>query len=173
VGGYGCSPYSGYGVAQGRLGTGYQATSSLYQQAHRSAAPHTTEALQPVYDIVTSASGWSRTRSGARHRPRPTLARDQLLDDHGAIRWPATTPHGQSVTEPRRQAEEAVCGVVAQGKQHGRASIREVIDAKKKLTSFARVALPEVKMTNAADATSLESFIVELGKTLETFAVKY
>jgi hypothetical protein len=101
------------------------------------------------------------------------LPREQLLDDSGAIRWPVATPGGPSVAEPLRQAEEAVRGVVAQGKQQGRASIRQVIDARTKLASFARVAVPEVKLASAADATRLETFVVELRKTLETMAVRY
>jgi hypothetical protein len=173
IGGYGSLPYSGYGVAQGRLGRTYQATGSLYQQVYRSTAPQTTVALQPVYDIITSTPGWYRARSTVRRRPRPTVPREELLDDKGAILWPAATPRGQTATEPRRQAEEAVRGVVDRGKQYGHASIRQVIDAKKKLTDFARKALPEVKMRNAADAANLERFIVELEKTLETFAVQY
>ena len=173
VGGYGYSPYSGYGVAQGRIGTAYQGAGSLYQQAQRSTSPQTTRLLQPVYDIITSAPGWNRARSAARHRPRPALPREQLLDDEGGIRWPAATPQGPLVAESRRAAEEAVRSVAAEAKKKGHASIRDVIDAKKKLISFARVALPEVKTRNAVDEASLESFIVELGKTLETFAVKY
>jgi hypothetical protein len=96
-----------------------------------------------------------------------------LLDDSGAIRWPVATLNGPSIAEPRRQAEEAVRGVVAEGEKQGHASIRQVIDARKKLIAFARVAVPEVKLSSAADATRLESFVVELRRTLETMAVRY
>jgi len=51
--------------------------------------------------------------------------------------------------------------------------ILQVIDAKNKLTAFARVALPEVKAKNAADAAALDTFNVELTKTLETLAAGY
>ena len=55
----------------------------------------------------------------------------------------------------------------------GHATIRQVLDAKRKLTDFARRALPIVKSKNAADSDGLERFIVELGKTLQTMAVNY
>ena len=48
-----------------------------------------------------------------------------------------------------------------------------MVDAKNKLTAFARAALPIVIARNRADSDGLERFIVELGKTLQTMAVGY
>jgi hypothetical protein len=41
------------------------------------------------------------------------------------------------------------------------------------LTAFARATLPKVKARNADDASALETFLVELEKTLQTFADRY
>jgi hypothetical protein len=101
------------------------------------------------------------------------VPREQLLGGDGTIRWPAATPDDEAVAAARRAAEEAVKGVVREGKNSGHATVRQVVDAKAKLTAFARATLPKVKARNADDASALETFLVELEKTLQTFADRY
>ena len=176
-GSYGVSPFSvyGYGVTNG-VGTGFQSsTSSLRGSTPISPAPQTTVALQPVFDVISRAPGWyrsSRTRRVSA-RTQPRMPREQLLADDGTIRWPGATSDDPVVAAARRAAEGAVKDVVHQGKSSGHASVRQVVDAKAKLTAFAREALPKVKARSAADARGLESFVVELEKTLQTMADRY
>ena len=103
----------------------------------------------------------------------PLVPRDVLLNADGTILWPGATPDDGATYGARRSAEEAVRTVVTTAATQGQASIRQVIDARNKLTAFARKALPIVRAQNAADSDGLERFIVELGKTLQTMAVNY
>ena len=48
-----------------------------------------------------------------------------------------------------------------------------MIDARNKLTDYARASLTGLKSRNPADAAGLERFIVELQKTMATLAVNY
>jgi hypothetical protein len=173
-GGFGSTPYNySYGVRTGQPGTASQATGHLYQQVQRASTPQTSEAVQPLYDIVTTETDWSRPRRAARRRRGPSVPRERLLDNNGAIRWPIVAPGGPALADSRRDAEDAVRSVVDEGKKNGHASIRRVIDAKAKLADFARHALPDLKSRNAAGADGLEAFIVELRKTLESMAARY
>ncbi len=175
---YGVSPFSvyGYGVTNGAAGTGNQApSSSPGSSTQASAASQPTVALQPVFDVVNAAPRWDRSSHSRRvsARTRPRVPREQLLGEDGAIRWPSFTPDDPAVAESRRAAEGAVSDVVREGKSAGHASVRQVVDAKAKLTAFTREALPKLKTRSAADARGLESFVVELEKTLQTMADRY
>jgi hypothetical protein len=106
-------------------------------------------------------------------KPRPDKPREHVLDDDGKILWPGATPDDSAVAGARQLAEVAVQAVVREGKSAGYDSIRQVADARNKLVGFSKKAMPEVRAQNAADAAGLETFIFELGQTLETMAVKY
>ena len=177
-GGYGVSPFSvyGYGVTNGVVATGYRApTTGLRLSTSVAPVPQTTVALQPVFDVTSAEPGWYRSshtrRVAARSKPR--VPREQLLGDDGTIRWPSATPDDPAVTEARQAAEVAVKDVVREGKISGHASVRQVVAAKARLIAFAREALPKLKAKRAADASGLESFVVELEKTLQTMADRY
>lgn len=192
-GGYGTSPYeysygtyqgdinapyygSGYSVANGQVGSGYRAAGRLFQPPPTpSLGPQTTVALQPLYNKITSLPGFygSPRKVMPRTRMLPKIPRDQLLNKDGKILWPSAAPDDSTTSGTRRAAEEAVRGVVSAEKAHGSALVRDVVDAKKKLTAFAREALPIVSARDRADSEGLERFIVELEKTLQTMAVSY
>ena len=126
--------------------------------------PQAAVALQPLYNKVTSLPGWygSSRKAMPRTRMLPKVPRDQLLDKDGKILWPSATPDDSTTSGTRRAAEDAVRGVVSAEKAHGSASVRDVVDAKKKLTAFAREALPIVSARDRAGSEGLERFIVEL-----------
>jgi hypothetical protein len=185
IGGFGVSPYAyggyggygysgfGYNLSNGQVGPGYLATNRLFTPT---IAPvrQTTVSLQPLYNAITAIPGWYGSPA-PRPRPRPTprVPRDQLLSDDGTILWPSATPDDVAVAGTRKAVEDAVRGVVSASRTYGQASVRQVVDAKNKLTAFTRRALPIVGARNAADSGGLEIFIVELGKTLQTMAVNY
>ena len=191
-GGYGTSPYqysystyegyknapyygSGYSVANGQVGSGYQAAEQLFRPLTSSLAPQTTDDLRPLYNLATSMPGryGSSRKVMPRTRNLPNVPRDQLLDKDGKILWPGATPDDATTAGTRRAAEDAVRGVVDAEKAHGSAPVRDVVDAKKKLTAFAREALPIVIVRNRGESDGLERFMVELAKTLQTMADSY
>ncbi len=175
--GYGHAPYygSGYSVSNGQVESGFQAADRLYQPPTPSLAPQTTVAPQMLYNKITSIPGWhaSSRKVLPRSRILPNVPRDQLLDKDGKILWPGAAPDDSATAGTRRAAEDAVRGVVSAQKTYGSATVRQVVDAKKKLTAFAREALPVVSARHRADSDVLERFIVELGKTLQTMAVSF
>jgi hypothetical protein len=174
--GVGSFPGYGYGVSSGTLGTGYQAATPFLRGSNpASTAPQTRTALQPVYDLITGVPGWRGSSRPPRpsSRVQPRVPREQLLGDDGTILWPAATPDDPGVAAARRAAEGAVKEVVREGKTSGHATVRQVVDAKAKLNAFARETLPKVKARNAVDASGLETFLVELEKTLQTMADRY
>ena len=186
IGAYGTfSPYGasysslgygyGYGIANGVQAPGYVAANRLYGRTIHTGGPLTYNNLQGLANLVTQVPGWNQTTGRPRSHPRPapTVPREQLLAGDGQILWPTATPDDSVTFGTRRAADEAVRTVVVASQSAGHAPIRQVIDAKNKLTTFARRALPIVKAKNVADADSLERFIVELGKTLQTMAVNY
>ena len=177
-GSYGTNPFSvsGYGVTNGAVRNNFQSLGFTPRSSLSvSAAPQTRLALQPVFDVITAAPGWYRSQRprSVSARTKPRVPREQLLGDDGTIHWPSASPDDPTVAVARHAAEGAVKEVVRQGKSSGHASVRQVVDAKAKLTSFAREALPKLKTRNAADASGLESFVVELEKTLQTMADRY
>jgi hypothetical protein len=184
IGAYGSfSPYSasyaslgyGYGFSTGVQGPGYVAANRLYTRPAYHGGAQTYNNLQGLAYLVTQVPGWNQTTGRMRPHPRPapTVPREQLLSGDGTILWPSATPDDGATFGARRRAEEAVGTVAVAAASNGHATIRQVLDAKNKLTDFARRALPIVKAKNAADSDSLERFIVELGKTLQTMAVNY
>jgi hypothetical protein len=180
-GGRAYSPYVGaYDVTNGQYGAGYQPAAQLDQQAYVNFGPQALHADQPVFDAITALPNRGGNGSFNRiRRQRPGIAseisntRAHLMDDHGAIRWPGALPDDPSLAQPRQAAEAAVKAVVQESKAKGHASIRPVIDAKKKLKAFAQAAIPPVKVKNGADADALDAFFSHLGKTLDTMALAY
>ena len=172
-GGLGTSSFygSGYGIGNGQVGAGYRAANQLLRPASLNSAPLTTTNYGPLFNAITSLPSWNATSRGPRPRShsKATEPRDQLLSDDGKILWPSAAPD----TPARHAAEEAVRAVVREAKDVNHASIRQVIDARNKLTAYARESLSSVKARNAADAGGLETFIVELEKTLQTLALNY
>jgi len=173
IGGYGSSPY-GYGLRNGRIGSGYQPAGRLYNQAYQS-RPQTTLALQPLYDIITSVPGWSSRPHRARRRlySQPSAPLTPAFDDNGKIVWPSTIPDDPASAKLRRTAEEAVRGVVRESKSTGHASVQPVVDAKNKLSAFERNVLPEVKTKNSADGAALESFFHNLDRALDALTYTF
>jgi len=175
--GYNNAPYyaSGYSVANGQVESGYQAADRLFRPPPSSLEPQTTFGLQPLYHKTTSLPGLygSSRKDTQRTRILPRVPRNQLLDKDGKLLWPGVTPDDAATAGKRRAAEEAVRRVVSAEKTHGSASVRDVVEAKKRLTAFAREALPIVSARNRADSDALERFIVELEKTLQTMAASY
>jgi hypothetical protein len=166
-------PALGYNFTNGLVGPGYLATNNLVPHTI-APAPQTTVALQPLYNAITSIPGWYGSPAPRPHpRPTPMVPRDQLLSDDGTILWPSDTPDDAAVAGTRKAAEDAVRGVVSASHAYGQATVRQVVDAKNKLNAFTRKALPIVMARNVGDSHGLETFIVELGKTLQTMAVNY
>jgi uncharacterized membrane protein len=65
---------------------------------------------------------------------------DQRLDETGRVRWPESAPVG--LLENRRNAVDAATQVVYRElQQNGRASIRTVVDAKRRLHAYGQPAL--------------------------------
>lgn len=172
-GGLGASSFygSGYGIGSGQVGTGYRAANQFSRPPLLNTASRTTTNYGPLFNAITSIPGWNATSRGPRPRPypRPTVPRDQLLSDNGKILWPTAAPD----TPTRHAADDAVQAVVREARDANQAAIRRVIDARNKLTAYARESLSSVKARNAADADGLERFIVELQKTLQTMALNY
>jgi hypothetical protein len=162
---------TGYGIGNGVPGLGYQATGRLFSPSFTAPPAQTRTDLQSVANIVTLVPGWNASTGQARPRPQPAprMSRTELLSADGAILWPSAAPEDSA----RRAVEAAVQRAVHTETQSGHATVREVIDARNKLSAYAHVALPEVRARNAADANGLETFMVELGKTLRTMAVNY
>ncbi len=164
---------SGYGVGNGIVGPGYRSANQFYRPAVIRTAPLTTTNFAPLYNAITSLPSWNGTSRGSspspRPRPSPTVPREQLLNEDGKILWPSAAPD----TPARRAAETAVQAVAREARDANQASIRHVIDARNKLNAYARESLASVKTRNAADAHGLETFIVELEKTLQQMAVNY
>jgi len=175
--GYSNAPYygSGYSVTNGQVESGFQAADRLSRPPTSSLAPQTTVALQPLYNKITSMPGWHASSRKVLPRTRilPNVPRDQLLDKDGKILWPSAAPDDSTTAGTRRAAEDAVRAIVAAEKTSGSAPVRQVVDAKKKLSAFAREALPVVIARHRADSDVLERFIVELEKTLQTMAIGY
>ena len=65
--GYSNAPYygSGYSVANGQVGPGYQAANRLFRPLYSPARPQTTVALQPLYNKITALPGlYGSSRKG-------------------------------------------------------------------------------------------------------------
>jgi hypothetical protein len=174
VGGYGASPY-GYGVGTGQIGSGYQSANGLYNRAYQAARAQTTTDFQPLYNVITALPGWNAPAHRARRRlhARASVSSTPPFDNNGKIVWPSTIPDDPAAASLRRVAEEAVRTVVHESKSTGHASVRPVIDAKKKLSAFEHKVLPVVKTRNATDGASLETFFLDLDRALDTLTYTY
>jgi hypothetical protein len=189
-GGYGGAVASsyGYGVRTGQVGSGYQSAGGLYPQVSYprvnypqggySTRPQTTYSLGPLYSAITSVPGWygpSTTHRVRRrlHTTRPSAPRTPPFNHDGKILWPSTVPDDPAARDLRRAAESAVLGVVGESNSTGHASIRPVIDAKKKLSAFERKVLPEVQARNVTDGAALETFFFDLDNALDTMTYTY
>ena len=175
AGGFGAYPSYGYGVNNGRVGTGYGSAGRLYQQSYQAARPQTTIALQPLYSAITSLPGWNGPTHRIRRRlhTRPAPPRAALFDNSGQVKWPSSIPKDPAVVATREAAEAAVRTVVLESQSTGHASVRPVVDAKNKLSEFERQALPEVRAKNTTDANGLETFILDLDKALDAMTYVY
>lgn len=166
-------PSYGYQINNGRVGPGYQAAYGLNQRAFAPTAPQTVTNYQPLISAITSIPGWYGPAGTGQvthvERPKPLVAKEDLIAPDGSVRWPSATPDGPA----RKAAESAVKAVVEEHDKYGQATVRHVADARNKLTQLARESLPTLKAHNPGDAAGLERFIVELQKTLATLAVKY
>jgi hypothetical protein len=168
TGGYGISPY-GYGIGNGQVGRGYQSAAQLYNRAYRAGGAQTVTNYQPLMNLITLLPGWNGPVHRARRRThsQSSTPRVTTLDDTGKILWPSTISDDPETTGLRQVAEAAVKGVVSESKSTGHASVRPVIDAKKKVWAFKKRALPAVKAKNGTDGAALESFFLDLDQALD------
>ena len=175
LGGYGGGSSVGYGIRTGQVGSGYGSTAGLYGQAYRVHRAQTTVALQPLYSAITSLPGWDgpTRRVHRRVRPRPLEAQVLTLDHNGKILWPSTIPADPASTALRQEAEAAVLAVVRESKSTGHASIRPVIAAKQKLSTYERKILPGIKGRSVTEGDDLERFFVELDRSLDAMNSVY
>lgn len=177
--GYGSYGSYGYGVQNGQVGAGYRGAGQLYPPGFRSVGrPQTTISLGPLYSAITSVPGWygpSTTHRIRRrlHTTRPGAPRTPPFNHDGRILWPSTIPDDSAARDLHRAAESAVLGVVRESNSTGHASIRPVIDAKKKLSAFERMVLPEVQARNVTDGAALETFFFDLDNALDTMTYNY
>jgi hypothetical protein len=130
---------------------------------------------RPLIRAITSLPGWNAPSAASRRQPRvlPTMPRAELLTADGRIQWPGKTPNDSRLVPARRAAEEAVALVARDHATYGQSTIRHVMDARNRLTEFARQSLPSLKARDKAAADGLERFIVELQKSLATMTQHY
>jgi hypothetical protein len=173
--GYGGASSGGYGIRTGQYGSGYGSTAGLYRQGYGVQRAQTTVALQPLYSAITSLPGWDgpTRRVHRRSRPGPTEAQVLTLDHNGKILWPRTIPDDPASTALRQEAETAVLAVVRESKSTGHASIRPVIAAKEKLSTYERKILPAIKDRSVSEGDDLDRFFVELDRALEAMNSVY
>jgi hypothetical protein len=95
------------------------------------------------------------------------------LTADGRIQWPGKTPIDSRLMPARRNAEDAVALVAREHATYGQSTIPHVMDARNRLTEFARQSLPSLKARDKAAADQLERFIVELQKNLATMTQHY
>lgn len=166
-----------YQVGNGLPGTGVAGANTFLNAATPTIAPQTTLALQPLYNAINAVPALNqsapRHAGRVRYRPQPPPPRSQMINDDGMVLWPSITPNDDSVEAKREAVDSAAKGLIEQAKKNGNASTRSVIDAKNKLHTFARAALPMVMTRSPADSHTLELFILHLGKAMEQLAVKY
>ncbi len=140
TGQYGAYPSYGYGVNNGRVGSGYQSAGRLYPQSYQVARPQTTIALQPLYSAITSLPGWygggTTHRIRRRVRPRPSPPPETLFDDNGKVLWPSTIPDDPADVAARKAADAAVRTVVLESKSTGHASVRPVVERQEQAESI-------------------------------------
>jgi hypothetical protein len=174
VGGYGYSPY-GYGVRNGQVGSGYQSAAVLYNNAYRAGRPQTTTDFQPLMSAITSLPGWNAPVHRVRHRldSQTSASRPSPFDETGKIVWPSSIPEDSATDSLRREADDAVKFVYLEWKSNGHASIRPVIDTKKKILAFKHKVLPAVWKKNATDGFALETFFGDLDKALDVLTFRY
>ena len=174
VGGYGYSPY-GYGVGNGQVGSGYQSAAVLYNNAYRAGRPQTTTNFQPLMSAITSLPGWNAPVHRVRHRldSQTSASRPSPFDETGKIVWPSSIPEDAATDSLRRPADDAVKSVYLEWKSNGHASIRPVIDTKKKILAFKHKVLPAVWRKNATDGFALETFFGDLDKALDVLTFRY
>jgi hypothetical protein len=130
---------------------------------------------RPLIRAITSLPGWNAPPARSQRQPRslPAMPRAELLTADGKIQWPAETPGDSRLVPARHAAEEAVELVAREYATYGQSTIRHVMDARNRLTAFARQSLPTLKARDKAVADQLERFIVELQKDLATMTKQY
>jgi hypothetical protein len=108
-----------------------------------------------------------------RLHPRPSASRTPPFDDDGKIVWPSIIPDDPAAASLRRATEEAVRNVVHESKSTGHASVRLVIDAKKKLSEFEHKVLPAVRTKNSTDGAALDTFFRDMDRALDALTYTY
>ena len=76
-------------------------------------------------------------------------------------------PRRPGIDRAAQEAEAAVLAVVRESKSTGHASIRPVIAAKQKLSTYERKILPGIKGRSVTEGDDLERFFVELDRSLD------
>jgi hypothetical protein len=130
---------------------------------------------RPLIRAITSLPAWNASPAPYQRQPRglPAIPRTELLTTDGGIRWPRKLPNDSRLLHARRDAEEAVALVAREHATYGQSTIRHVMNARNKLTEFARKSLPSLKARDRIAADQLERFIVELQKNLATMTQHY
>jgi hypothetical protein len=164
-------PY-GYQIGNGRIGPGYAAGYGMSPRGYGYGSGTVTD-YQSLMNVITQIPGWYGTgpthRPHTPRRPKPTVPRSSILADDGKILWPSATPDYPA----RKEVDDAVHAAVRDEKAYGHAPVRKVVEARTKLSEFARRAVPNLKAQNPTDGLSLEHFVFELQETLATLAEHY
>jgi hypothetical protein len=135
----------------------------------------TVIAYRPLIRAITSLPGWNAAPAMYQRQSRGVSAipRTEVLTGDGRIHWPGNMPKDSRLSPARRDAELAVALVAREHATYGQSTIRHVMNARNKLTEFARHSLPSLKARDRIAADQLERFIVELQKNLATMTQHY
>ncbi|MBX6316146.1 MAG: hypothetical protein IRY99_25030, partial [Isosphaeraceae bacterium] len=95
-------------------------------------------------------------------RREDLIPRDKLMDDQGNIHWPASAP----ATLERAAVDQAVKAAVADAHERGRASVRDIVNARDKLEAYGHPTLAELRSKSPADAEGFRHFLNSLDHVL-------
>jgi hypothetical protein len=145
------------------------AANLYYQQAvsQQIQNQNALRAMQPHYDVETRAP---RPVSRSSSEVKKLLAKGDVLEKDGQVKWPATAPSSNELDKARSGAESAIRVAVKEFETSGKASIASVAEAKSQLVIYGKPALEQLFRANREDAKKLLAFLASLEQELNSLA---
>jgi hypothetical protein len=180
-GGFGSSPYNTMAQSQLSMGMGptpygvYDPSATeLYQGANQNLQEAATQAMQnqrqmqamePRFDVRKRTP---RALQSKERQANRLLTRNQVLSSDGKVLWPSKAPNDGDLGKSRAAAEAAIKVAYNEFKTGGKASVKNMVEAKELLYSYGHPALDDAAGQGRQAAQSLHRFLFSLERAIDS-----
>ncbi len=162
--GMGTSPYEVYGTPGAEV---YQGTNQNMDEAAAQAVQNQQQmqAMELRFDVRKKTPKIVQSKQ---RQANKLLTRNQVLSSEGSVLWPSKAPNNGELGKSRTAAEAAIKVAYKEFKAGGKASVKNVVDAKELLYAYGHPALEKAAGQSRQAVQGLHHFLSSLERAIDS-----